>query len=185
MLLMPAFKVGNPVKEGVLMKAHDFRREPGYFCSHGFHVSATAILRPLPATCVAEPTYRWPEEELCWKLLILCPFDFSEFSVRAYYHEQSLAEHYRSKLVVQHIVEIWGHAYASFAATASLYDRYCESVRESAKEQLLEFVKNHTRVKLQPELIVDLGTAPDLNFVGCPSTETGSHRHGNARFARV
>jgi hypothetical protein len=38
--------------------------------------------------------------------LMLCPVDFSEFSVRAYRHALSLAEHYRSKLVVQHIVEV-------------------------------------------------------------------------------
>jgi nucleotide-binding universal stress UspA family protein len=94
--------------------------------------------------------------------LILCPIDFSEFSVRAYCHALSLAEHYRSKLVVQHIVEVWRHPCASFAATASLYDEYCESLRGSGKEQLLEFVKNHTHVRLQPELIVDQGTAPDM-----------------------
>jgi hypothetical protein len=52
MLLMSAFKVGNPVEETVLMKAHDFTRGPGYCCSHGFHVSATGILRSLPLTCV-------------------------------------------------------------------------------------------------------------------------------------
>jgi hypothetical protein len=45
MLLMSAFKVGNPIEEVVLMKAHDFTRGPGYFCSDGFHVSATRILR--------------------------------------------------------------------------------------------------------------------------------------------
>jgi len=39
--------------------------------------------------------------------LILCPIDFSEFSVRAYQHALSLAEHYRAKLVAQHVVELW------------------------------------------------------------------------------
>ena len=94
--------------------------------------------------------------------LIHCPIDFSEFSVRAYCYAQSLAEHYRSKLVLQHIVEEWRHPCASFAATASLYDEYCQSLRGSGKEQLLEFVKNHTLIKLQPELIVDQGIAPDM-----------------------
>ena len=94
--------------------------------------------------------------------LILCPVDFSEFSVRAYCYAQSIAEHYRSKLVLQHIVEVWRHPSASFAATASLYDEYCDWLLGSAKERLLEFVKNHTRVKLQPELIVEQGTAPDM-----------------------
>ena len=45
MLPMSAFKVGNPVEGVVLMKADDLTRGLGYFCSHGFHVSATGILR--------------------------------------------------------------------------------------------------------------------------------------------
>lgn len=93
--------------------------------------------------------------------LILCPIDFSEFSVRAYRHSLSLAQHYRAKLVVQHIVEIWRHPSASFAATVSLYDEYCQSLRGSGKEQLQEFVKNHTHLEVQPELVVDQGIAPD------------------------
>jgi nucleotide-binding universal stress UspA family protein len=94
--------------------------------------------------------------------LILCPFDFSEFSVRAYRHALSLAEHYRARLVVQHIVEVWRHPSASFAAAASLYDEYCQSLRGNGKEQLQEFVKNHTyNEEVQPELVVDEGIAPD------------------------
>jgi nucleotide-binding universal stress UspA family protein len=73
-----------------------------------------------------------------------------------------LAEHYRSKLVLQHIVEEWRYPYVSFAVAASLYGEFWESLRESGKEQLLEFVKNHTLIKLQPELIVDHGIAPDM-----------------------
>jgi nucleotide-binding universal stress UspA family protein len=93
--------------------------------------------------------------------LMLCPVDFSEFSVRAYRHALSLAEHYRSRLVVQHIVEVWRHPSASFAATGSLYDEYCQSLRGTGKEQLQEFVKSHTHDEVQPELVVDQGIAPD------------------------
>ena len=92
---------------------------------------------------------------------ILCPLDFSEFSVRAYRHALSLAEHYRSKLIAQHIVEVWRHPSASFAASASLYDEYCQSLVGNGKEQLQEFVKNHTHNQVQPELVVDQGIAPD------------------------
>jgi nucleotide-binding universal stress UspA family protein len=92
---------------------------------------------------------------------ILCPLDFSEFSVRAYRHALSLAEHYRSKLIAQHIVEVWRHPSASFAATASLYDEYCQSLVGNGKEQLQEFVKNHTHNEVQLELVVDQGIAPD------------------------
>lgn len=94
--------------------------------------------------------------------LILCPIDFSEFSIRAYGYAQSLAEHYRSKLVLQHIVEEWRHPAASFAATASLYDEYVGLLRGNAEEQLLEFVKNHTSANVQPELMVDQGVAADM-----------------------
>jgi nucleotide-binding universal stress UspA family protein len=93
--------------------------------------------------------------------LIHCPIDFSEFSVRAYRHALSLAEHYKAKLVAQHIVEVWRHPSASFAATSSLYDEYCESLLGSGKEQLQEFVKTHKHVEVQPELVVDQGIAPD------------------------
>jgi hypothetical protein len=39
MLLMPAFKFGNPVETFILMKTHDFTRDSaGNSRSHGFHV---------------------------------------------------------------------------------------------------------------------------------------------------
>jgi nucleotide-binding universal stress UspA family protein len=102
--------------------------------------------------------------------LMLCPVDFSEFSVRAYHHALSLAEHYRSRLVVQHVVEVWRHPSASFAATASLYDEYCQSLRGTGKEQLQEFVKNHTHDEVQPELVVDRGIAPD-SILSCAQAQ--------------
>jgi nucleotide-binding universal stress UspA family protein len=93
--------------------------------------------------------------------LILCPIDFSEFSVRAYRHALSLAEHYRARLVAHHVVELWQHPAVSFAASAALLDEYCQSIRENAKEKLREFVKKHTHNAIQPELVVDEGMAAD------------------------
>lgn len=46
---------------------------------------------------------------------ILCPVDFSEFSEWAYRHALSLARHYRTKLVVLHVVELWRHSFVCFA----------------------------------------------------------------------
>ncbi len=92
---------------------------------------------------------------------ILCPIDFSEFSIRAYRHALSLAEHYHSKLVAQHVVEVWRHPSASFAATASLYTEYCQSLASYGAEQLEKFVKDHAHNEIQPELIVQEGTAAD------------------------
>jgi hypothetical protein len=115
--------------------------------------------------------------------LILCPVDFSEFSVRAYRHALSPAEHYRAKLIAQHTVEMWRHPSASFAATANLYDECCQSFRGIGEEQLKEFVKNHTQNQVQPELIVNEGTAADaiLSFAqddGCTLNYSG----GDAEF---
>jgi hypothetical protein len=74
--------------------------------------------------------------------LILCPIDFSEFSVWAYRQAVSLAEHYQAKLVAQHVVELWRHPSASFAASAGLYEEFERALRESGSKQLQEFVKN-------------------------------------------
>jgi nucleotide-binding universal stress UspA family protein len=93
--------------------------------------------------------------------LILCPIDFSEFSVMAYHHALSLAEHYRAKLVAQHIVELWRYPSVAFTASAGLYEEFCQAVREGGKEQLQEFVKDHSHDKIQPELVVHRGIAPD------------------------
>ncbi len=93
--------------------------------------------------------------------LIVCPVDFSEFSIRAYHHALSLAEHYRAKLVAQHIVELWRYPYADYAATAGDYDKFCCALRDGGMEQLQEFVKNHPNNEIQPELVVQQGAAPD------------------------
>ena len=93
--------------------------------------------------------------------LILCPIDFSEFSARAYDHALSLAEHYRAKLVAQHVVELWQHPSLGFAATVETYDAYCQDLREYAQRRLQEFLKSHADDEVQPELVVQQGTAPD------------------------
>ena len=97
---------------------------------------------------------------------ILCPLDFSEFSMRAYRHALSLAEHYRSKLIALHTVEVLRHPSASFAVTADLYDEYSQSLHGRGEEQLQEFVKNNTHNQAQPELLVDEGIAAD-SILGC------------------
>jgi nucleotide-binding universal stress UspA family protein len=94
--------------------------------------------------------------------LILCPVDFSENSVKAYLHALSLAEHYGSKLVVQHVVELWRYPSASYAATAGAYDEFLQAICDGGKNKLQEFVKNHTYDGVHPELVVQEGMAPDV-----------------------
>lgn len=112
--------------------------------------------------------------------LILCPIDFSEFSERAYRHALSLAEHYRAKVVALHVVELFRFPSAGFAASAGLYDEFCQAAREDGKEQLQEFVKNHTHDEIQPELVVHQGIASDsiLAFAQAQKTDVivmGTH----------
>ena len=94
--------------------------------------------------------------------LILCPVDFSESSVAAYHHALSLADHYGSKLVVQHVVELWRYPSSSFAASAGAYDEFWQAICEGSKEKLREFVNHHSPDGIQPELVLQEGIAADV-----------------------
>jgi len=93
--------------------------------------------------------------------LILCPVDFSEFSIRAYHHALSVAAHYRARLVAQHIVELSRYPYADYAASAGDYAEFCRALNEGGQDQLREFVTKHRRDDIQPDLVVHEGSAPD------------------------
>ncbi len=93
--------------------------------------------------------------------LILCPVDFSEFSIMAYHHALSLAAHYRARLVAQHVVELSRYPFADYAASAGDYMEFCRTMREGGRQQLQEFVKKHTDNVIQPEVVAHEGTAPD------------------------
>ena len=99
-----------------------------------------------------------------------------------------LAEHYQAKLVAQHIVELWRHPSADFAASAGLYEEYCQALRESGKKQLQEFVKNHTHDEIQPELVVQIGIAADsiLSFAQSQKADViVMGTHGRRGFDRL
>jgi len=120
--------------------------------------------------------------------LILCPIDFSEFSVSAYQHALSVAEHYEAKLVAQHIVELWRHPSFDFAASAGLYEESLQAFRESGKEQLQEFVKKHSHDEIQPELVVQVGVAADsiLSFAQLQKADViVMGTHGRRGFDRL
>jgi nucleotide-binding universal stress UspA family protein len=120
--------------------------------------------------------------------LILCPIDFSEFSVRAYQHAVSVAEHYQAKLVAQHIVELWRHPDAGFVPSAELYEEYIQALGESGKNQLQEFVENHTHDEIQPELVVQAGVAADsiLSFAQLQKADViVMGTHGRRGFDRL
>lgn len=92
---------------------------------------------------------------------ILCPVDFSKFSVRAYNYASSLARHYGATLFVQHVVELWRHPSACFAATADEYNDFRGSLVTSAEDRLRCFVQASAVDGLHPELVIQEDWAID------------------------
>ena len=91
---------------------------------------------------------------------ILCPTDFSEFSDLAFLYAQSLARHYRAKLFVQHVVELWRHPEADFGP-ARYYGEFRGHLLHKGEEELREFVKNNADNEIQLERAVEQGIAAD------------------------
>ncbi len=120
--------------------------------------------------------------------LILCPVDFSEFSIRAYHYALSVAEHYRAKLVAQHIVELSRYPYAQYVASTGDYAEFCRGLRDGGEQKLCEFVKARTHGKIQPEPVVHDGAAPDciLSFAQERKTDLiVMGTHGRRGFDRL
>ncbi len=120
--------------------------------------------------------------------LILCPIDFSEFSIRAYHYALSLAEHYRAKLVAQHIVELSRHPSLGFVVSAGLYDEFRKALHQNAEQELRDFVKQHTRGQIHPELVVQQGAAADdiLSFAQAQKADViVMGTHGRRGFDRL
>jgi nucleotide-binding universal stress UspA family protein len=88
---------------------------------------------------------------------ILCPMDFSEFSVRAYDYAQSLAKHYKARLYVEHVVPPLTMTYPYYPFPDVVKDVYW-NVSEQAQGQLRELIKSHTRNGIQPEVVIESGT---------------------------
>ncbi len=120
--------------------------------------------------------------------LILSPIDFSEFSIRAYRYALSLAEHYRAKLVAQHVVELSRHPSLGFVASGGLYDEFRKALHESAEQELRNFVKQHTHGQIHPELVVQQGAAADdiLSFAQVQKADViVMGTHGRRGFDRL
>ncbi len=92
---------------------------------------------------------------------ILCPVDFSEPSTIAYRHALSLARHYRAKLFVQRVFELWRHPHLGFAATGELFARSCTSLLAREEETLQRFVKASARDGVELECVLRQGNARD------------------------
>jgi len=87
---------------------------------------------------------------------ILCPIDFSEFSVKAYDYAQSLAWHYKAELLVQHVL----YSYPAFYIDDS-YKATCRKLRTDALQKLKDFARRQTRTKVRPKCILQDGIPSD------------------------
>jgi len=91
---------------------------------------------------------------------ILCPTDFSEFSDMAFRYALSIAQHYRGKLFVQHVVESWQHPEAAFVP-GHYYLEFQSRLLHKGEDELQRFVKHHGSNGIQPEPVVEQGIAAD------------------------
>jgi len=91
---------------------------------------------------------------------ILCPTDFSEFSEKAYDYALSLARHYGSEVLLQHVVRPLTLGYPEYAIPDSVDEFYGE-LRGHAEEQLREFAKVRAQDGAHSRVIVDEGVVTD------------------------
>lgn len=92
---------------------------------------------------------------------ILCPMDFSEFSLVAFGHASSLAHQFGAKLYVQHVVEMWRHPSGYYAVSTDLYAQFSQALLAKGEEQLRKFVKDHPQDGIHQEGRVHLGLAAE------------------------
>ena len=120
--------------------------------------------------------------------VILCPIDFSEFSVRAYLYAQSLAEHYGAKLIAQHVVEVSRYPFADYVASTGDYAEFCRALHEGAKQRVDAFLMTHSHDPTHAEYVVHEGTAPDciLSYAEtCKADLIVIGTHGRRGYDRV
>ena len=119
---------------------------------------------------------------------ILCPIDFSEFSIRAYEYALSLAEYYKSRLVALHVVELSKHPFVEYAAYEGDFANVSRAMKEGGEERLRKFVNQHSRAGIQMEIAVDQGNASDviLSFAQAQNIEgIVMGTHGRRGFDRL
>lgn len=91
---------------------------------------------------------------------ILCPVDFSEFSVSAYQYAQSIASHYNAKLILQNV---WLETLGSFDVLPVAYpDKECNKRAAEADQHLRRFAADHSRAKVDVQFVVQDGLVADL-----------------------
>jgi nucleotide-binding universal stress UspA family protein len=93
---------------------------------------------------------------------ILCPVDFSEFSVTAYQYARSLAWHYKAKLFLQHVLYPLYSSFAAYGSSTDAYEQICCQMRTDLEQKLHHFAQRYARTEIQPECIVQDGLVTDM-----------------------
>jgi len=117
---------------------------------------------------------------------IVCPIDFSEFSVLAHRHALSVAQHYRAELFLLHVVELWQYPWAGFTP-GKYYDETCQHLLEKSKEKIQELVRTTTDSVI-PQIVVQVGVAADriLEFAAARGADLiVMGTHGRRGFDRL
>jgi nucleotide-binding universal stress UspA family protein len=119
---------------------------------------------------------------------ILCPIDFSDFSVAAYQYALSLAEYYKATLTALHVVELWKYPFADYAAHEADYAKFSEALNEGGEVKLKRFLKEYSSGAVQPELVVHQGNAPNCILSCAQNHDVGlivMGTHGRRGFDRL
>ena len=93
---------------------------------------------------------------------ILCPVDFSDFSVNAYEYALSLAWRYKAKLFLQHVLYPLSESLAAYGSETDGCQKACQRLRADAEEKLQQFAKRHATNKIRPQCFVQDGSVTDL-----------------------
>jgi nucleotide-binding universal stress UspA family protein len=93
---------------------------------------------------------------------ILCPVDFSDFSVNAYEYALSLAWHYKAKLFLQHVLYSLASSFAAYGGDTDSYAKSSQRLRTDTEEKLQQFAKRHAQSAIRPQCFVQDGSVTDL-----------------------
>jgi nucleotide-binding universal stress UspA family protein len=91
---------------------------------------------------------------------ILCPVDFSEYSLKAYEYAQSLAQHYEAELLLQHVIQPLTSTYPSYAFPDALNEVFW-NLETSADQKLSELVSAQPAGGIEIRRFVHKGMVPD------------------------
>lgn len=86
---------------------------------------------------------------------ILCPVDFSEFSVKAFDYAYSLARRYDAKLYLEHVIRPLTEY--SYHTPQPWMHEYYEKSRTESGEELRKMIAKQATNSFKPEIVVEIG----------------------------